>query len=488
MKGISPFISILLVVVISFSALTLVVTTILPTIEKTRDSLIVDDALKNLDLMDSILKELVSEYQGSKRSITINVPAGANYIFDSTTNTLIFEYTPKQSLDLGGKMGSKFIEQSLKFSDYFNNYTEGENASSVWNIISGTWNVTNSEYHGINGTVWKYIGNLNNFEISAKIRNISSLAGEVYPLTVSPQNLVAYYTFDEASGNKTYDYSGNNNDGTLYNGSTICSGQDCPNWVDGKFGKALQFDGSNDFVEVIDSNSLKPTNQITICSWFKFKSDTTQVYDPIVEKPDEGRVGYGLLINKDTNKLTFYLNTTDYYGAEAGPTVNPNVWYFACGSWDGSTAIIYLNGENVYSRSHTGSLNLDTSSLFIGKWSSHYFNGTIDEVKIFNKSLSESEIKAEYQLGLLKLKSTGTTSKFSSTNPTNLYLALSSPSGETAFDNIRVRTSEKNIKIIIPYNKIKFQNTFRVGPGNQNIVITHNGTSQGKVLISISSG
>jgi type II secretory pathway pseudopilin PulG len=60
------------------------------------------------------------------------------------------------------------------------------------------------------------------------------------------QGLVGYWSFDEGSGNIARDYSGNGNNGTLYNFNfTATSG-----WVDGKVGKALSFDGVDDYVEV----------------------------------------------------------------------------------------------------------------------------------------------------------------------------------------------------------------------------------------------
>src|SRR3989338_9509033 len=75
-----------------------------------------------------------------------------------------------------------------------------------------------------------------------------------------PSNLglVGYWSFNEGIGPYAGDSSGNRNQGTLTNG---------PTWVDGKRGKALSFDGSNDYVNVASSTSLNITNAITISGW-----------------------------------------------------------------------------------------------------------------------------------------------------------------------------------------------------------------------------
>jgi prepilin-type N-terminal cleavage/methylation domain-containing protein len=77
-------------------------------------------------------------------------------------------------------------------------------------------------------------------------------------LTLSPFNdngLVLYLPFEEGSGTSTRDLSGHNNDGTLYNG---------PTWVEGKLGKALSFDGVDDYVDCGNGESLRPRNAITV--------------------------------------------------------------------------------------------------------------------------------------------------------------------------------------------------------------------------------
>jgi hypothetical protein len=176
--------------------------------------------------------------------------------------------------------------------------------------------------------------------------NISANEEKTYQIfysgdnTISAPNyekpsLVAYWSFDEGSGTIAYDFSGNENNGTLYNGSTICSGQDCPNWVDGKFGKALSFDGINDYLKV---SSFPISEAISIAYWKK--------------------------------------NSTDL------------AWHFVVNS----SGKIYVDGSQANEKIF---ISFAGSDLIIGNSSDGvYYNGTLDEVRIYNYALSQDEIIA----------------------------------------------------------------------------------------------
>jgi len=89
-------------------------------------------------------------------------------------------------------------------------------------------------------------------QVSSQASKVLSCAGATFDVKVKNCNLlnglVLWLPMDEGSGTIAYDYSGNGNNGTLYNGSTICGGIDnCPLWVDGKIEKAISFDGVDDW-------------------------------------------------------------------------------------------------------------------------------------------------------------------------------------------------------------------------------------------------
>ena len=78
---------------------------------------------------------------------------------------------------------------------------------------------------------------------------------------IDTETIAALWLFDEGKGNSAKDDSGNANDGEL-NGD--------PEWVDGKFGKAINFDGAKDYIQIPDSSSLDIEDEISIVVYINF--------------------------------------------------------------------------------------------------------------------------------------------------------------------------------------------------------------------------
>jgi hypothetical protein len=210
---------------------------------------------------------------------------------------------------------------------------------------------------------------------------------------------------DEGSGTTAYDYSGYGNNGTLYNGTNICSNppnSGCPTWVDGMIGRAISFDGVNDYVNVYDSINLR-TVPFTVEFWINLSSWTT--YKRIIGKGDGYYIPGGWHIEVFGNNFRFYWN----YDRSAfdsllasGVTIEANRWYHVVAIHTGSRAYLYVNGI-----AHSKSTTLTPTGasgypLQIGgtTYSGQYINATIDEVRIYNRVLSEEEIKQLYYNGL----------------------------------------------------------------------------------------
>ena len=200
---------------------------------------------------------------------------------------------------------------------------------------------------------------------------------------------ISHWKFDEGSGSTAYDSAGSN-DGTLVNS---------PVWTSGKINDALSFDGVDDFVATANNifTNAQLASGATLSAWFK--TDST-AYSYIAD--DEGYLALGINHFAHPNKL---LGTADggkhiYYSSS---DVNDNLWHHAAIAWNGTnTAILYLDGVGVSSGA-SGPPTPDSKDkpFTIGVHSSisAYFDGTIDDVRIYNRALSAEEIQQLYQNG-----------------------------------------------------------------------------------------
>jgi len=205
--------------------------------------------------------------------------------------------------------------------------------------------------------------------------------------------LAASWHFDEESGNIAYDSSGNDNDGTIY-GAT---------WVDGKYGKALNFDGSNDYITIPHDTSFD-VDKVTITAWFK--ADVLGgKWRKIVCHPyydDQWSSPYAVYaLGIDTNDRVFgEISIGATHTKVFGPVLNTDLWYFAAMTFDGELLKIYLNSVEEDSLSVSGSLNHRSTKVHIAKAydaaNTELFDGIIDEVCIFNRALTQEEISDLY--------------------------------------------------------------------------------------------
>jgi len=210
--------------------------------------------------------------------------------------------------------------------------------------------------------------------------------------------LVGHWKFDEGSGTIAYDASGNNNHGTLVDG---------PNWVDGKIGGALDFDGSNDYVEV-DNQDILTSDHITIAAWIKHYGKSGSNQNIITKRTSLDNSQFEFKLNASYN-LNF-----DRYLPTGGSVSSNNIitldtWTFVAMALkdDEDEVAFYINGLldsiNLYSESYLG----DSSSIItIGRsgcdsqdtstdpWRN--FNGQIDDVRVYDRALSPEEIQDLY--------------------------------------------------------------------------------------------
>ncbi len=218
------------------------------------------------------------------------------------------------------------------------------------------------------------------------------VATEIYDGAPLDTGLVGNWTFDEGSGTTAYDRSGNGNNGILTNG---------PTWTTGQLGGALS-SGGNAYVNVPDSNSLDLPDTLTVSLWLK----PTALYvgyaiNPIQKWTNTADANYVLYYFGTTGggligKTIFYANRGGAWGAIGSTGYTP-----ALGSWvqivlsynSISGGQMYVNGVPFGSGGGTGTLLTNNVPLQLGK-----VVGLIDDVRIYNRALSASEIAELYRM------------------------------------------------------------------------------------------
>ena len=227
--------------------------------------------------------------------------------------------------------------------------------------------------------------------------NISSSdANQHYVVNNFDNSLVSWWRMDDVNS------SGNPIDAIGQRNATATSG--AVQTSAGKFGKGFEFDSVDDFLSYA-SNIPFNSNDFSISAWVKIKgvggAGSNSVFSQKVLGTGNGKPGVFLTITSPANQP--YFSMRDNVGAVVDVTadnvLNYNGWYHVVAVKNSSLISLYVGGVFNKSTSHTLSGDFDEGSIYrhIGRnIDSSYFNGTIDDVIIFNRSLSVSEILALY--------------------------------------------------------------------------------------------
>jgi hypothetical protein len=210
---------------------------------------------------------------------------------------------------------------------------------------------------------------------------------------IDAEAIIGMWLFDEGEGDVASDSSGNGNNGTLMNG---------PKWVKGKFGKALSFDGVDDYVDTeLNTNDL--SSPITISLWM----NATQIKkSPLVSgynnaNPNVNR--WDIQLNRDGDGKIRWVEHEGRDGAISTTTIQADTWYHIAVIHDlpKNESKILVNGvlEN------TAKIEQDVKTGRVVQFADgdgDCYGGLIDEVAIFTVVLTENDIKSIMANGLEK--------------------------------------------------------------------------------------
>lgn len=160
------------------------------------------------------------------------------------------------------------------------------------------------------------------------------------------------------------------------------------------YGTGIEFDGIDDYLIINDSNALSMSDEITVSAWIKPYSIPEGNDAGIVGKSEgtAGDLDFGLTFHND-NQIWAYINGGGNH--VSGSIGEVNRWYYIVMTYDRTNLMLYINGNLIDVLPLNVAIVDNNGPLKIGQMTS-YFNGMIDEVKIYNRSLSSNEIKNHY--------------------------------------------------------------------------------------------
>ncbi|WKZ29719.1 MAG: DUF2341 domain-containing protein [Candidatus Dojkabacteria bacterium] len=216
---------------------------------------------------------------------------------------------------------------------------------------------------------------------------------------------IGYWKFDRGEGNIAHDYSGNAFHGTLMNmdpANDWLAASNC------KFNACLDFDGSNDYISVPDDNALDFTSTMSISMWIYQRSAIANGYRIV----DKGTAGLDNGLNFDTyngvnGRGLRLCGAGGCYTASGQRELNR--WYHVALVFNNGTLQFYIDGKLDTSTTttnpvlFTNNLDLRIGAAHVGCsgacGNTEYFNGRMDDVRIYSYPLTENDIKRDYNLG-----------------------------------------------------------------------------------------
>ena len=293
-------------------------------------------------------------------------------------------------------------------------------------------------------------------------------------------NTVGLWHFDEGSGQSVAD-SGRNNSGTLGNTSAV---DNDPSWLTSsscKFNSCLNFTGVNQTVIVPFSQFLNiTTNKITLETWIYLKASPTATDAMmIVGKTNSSSVGtdfttiqdsiiYALYITQGPRARFVINNGTKQILQDSNPQLvdigssGLNQWIHVAGTYNGSIMKLYINGALSNTKNVEGNLTNQSTqqSTFIGAANSTiwFFNGSIDEVRISNFARSFNTT-LNYTVNYPNLQTVALY------NGTGTQIATSSASGNAYSNTIVVNTSDEYRVEATDTSGNKIEKWYPVKPG-----------------------
>ena len=345
---------------------------------------------------------------GFRYASSINLTSGgaSGYVIISFWCYLVTGYQGYGSNGLGNSY--------MKFQDSGGTYT-GNGSRSFY--VDGVSKSSSETFNADTGR-WKFVQlRFTKPTNSTAIRNFyiysdKNTQGEMYvcQLQIEDRSDSGFYQVPFVEGassrsatNGWVDRSGNSNSGTLVNGTNT----GVTNYRDGQVimpvaNSYLDFDGSDDYVNLPHSELWQNISQISYDLWFK--PDVVNVRQGLISSHAQvsGANNDAIEIEIQSNGTSFVgfrsANGT-FYSATYGTSLSANTWYNLTGVLSSSDIKYYLNGQLVVTQSNWPGVNVANSAsqtLMLARYATYYFNGKIGSFRAYNKALTAAEVLSNY--------------------------------------------------------------------------------------------
>jgi hypothetical protein len=209
-------------------------------------------------------------------------------------------------------------------------------------------------------------------------------------------DLSGHWKLDEDSGVTASDSSNDGNDGTLINMNPATD------WIPGKNDGALDFDGGNDYVLVPHDSSLSLVNQFTVAAWIYAHSGGLDSYDFVLNKGTSGN-NRNYCFGTVDDQIIFGFYNGGFREFKSNENLQTDTWYHIAATYNNANnrVCVYLNGAEVNNWSTNEEPITNTDDLYIGRSQyAEYWDGKLDDVRIYNRVLDHTEIQALYEKGI----------------------------------------------------------------------------------------
>ncbi len=312
-------------------------------------------------------------------------------------------------------------------------------SATIKNIIDGTTRITQGSINATDGVINVDLSTYQALSSYDYVHVSKSAATE--PTVGAPgseektPSIIAYWTLNDGTGTTAQDSSTSNYDGTLTSGPTWQTDDACIS------DKCVKFDGTDDYITVTSTTPLSMTGAMTASVWFKsnLNSYASPTYRDLVSKGGvfTSNTAYSLGVRAvsatDMRPYFYWRNGATLYGAEfASAFTNDYKWHHLVAVRDASYNLsLYLDGELVGTDASNAVAVDGTQNVYVG-WGTEAdadegtWNGSIDEVKLYNFARTATQVKTDYNVGSSRTStSKGTSVSMGGSNKSGEYLSNS---------------------------------------------------------------